>query len=88
MITPDHVAARMFRAELRPYVGPLAIDNDYLTRVGVVADAVATKLVNFGIYEEATVSNLSRDEDDPRQLIVELDRTVFYPARGILIILV
>ncbi len=88
MLTPDDVAAKLLRTELKPYVGPLAIDRNYINRIGMVADAVAKKLVQFNIFATCSVASIEVDENDPRQLIVKLSRSVYYPARGILVILV
>lgn len=88
MLTPDDVAAKLLRTELKPYVGPLAIDRNYINRIGMVVDTVAKKLVQFGIFATCSVEAIEVDENDPRQLIVKLSRSVFYPARSILVILV
>jgi len=88
MLTPDDVAAKLLRTELKPYVGPLAIDRNYINRIGMVVDTVAKKLVQFGIFATCAVESIEVDENDPRQLIVRLSRSVYYPARSILVILV
>lgn len=87
MITPDHLAGRIFRAELKPYVGPMAIDASYLGRVSMICDAICKKLVAAHVYQSAKVMNISQDKDDPRQVILEIGRGIYSPARTILVIL-
>lgn len=88
MVVPDHYAAKIFRMQLLPFVGPLAIDSKYIAMVETVAQATAGKLVELGIYRDCSVKSVAAAQDDPRQLIVQIERTIYYPARGILVILI
>lgn len=88
MVTPDDVAAKLFRQELRAYVGPLAIDRGYLNRIAIIADALCKKLVEYGIYKSCRIVSIEQDTTDPRQIILKIDRSVYYPSRSILVILV
>jgi hypothetical protein len=88
MITPDDVAAKLFRQELRPYVGPLSIDSGYLGKVSMVADSVCTRLVSSHIYQSASPKGVAQSASDKRQVIVTIERSIYYPARSILVILI
>jgi hypothetical protein len=88
MVTPDDVAAILFRQELSPYVGPWAIKKEYLTRISMICEIVCKKLVANSIYRVCSLSSVTQDPSDPRQLNISIYRGEFYPARQILVILV
>jgi hypothetical protein len=88
MITPDDVAAYIFKTELTPFVGPQAIKKEYLNRIAMTCEIICRKLVDNDIYKECTLSSVEQDPTDPRQLNIAIDRGEYYPARQILVILV
>jgi len=87
MVWVDFVAARIFRDRLSTDVGEHAIDDEYISYLGVKGHSISNYLVGRGIYKNCEVSDLYQSEDTPTQVVMEIARGRKYPCREILVIL-